>query len=203
MATLDITIKQGKSFAQVLRWASSVKTYKPITVATKAAPCVLTVPTHAILEGWLFEVVSADGMTELNRDDSGKLANGLEWYSAIVVDANTLQLNDVVSNDYGTYIASSGSIAYYAPIDMTSFTARMAIKDAVGDVVALVSLTKANGGIVIDNILKTVTIVMTAAATALFTWESGVYDLEMIAADGVTVTELCRGNVKVIKEVTT
>ncbi len=189
-----LELKQGSSYARVLRWASDTKTYKSISTATKAAPCVLGVPTHGIKEGNLFEVVGAAGMEELNRDENGLLANGERWYSAILTDANTLSLNDVVSTDFGTY-TGSGSIAYYAPYDLTGYTAILEVKDAFSDETALLTLTTANGGIVIDNALGTINIVIEADDIDDFTWSRGVFSLRMI--NGTTITEILTGTITV------
>ena len=86
-------------------------------------------------------------------------------------------------------------------MDLTGYTARLAVKDKIGGTV-LLSLTTENNGIVIDNAKKTITLTVEATATDDFTWTRGVYDLELISPAGV-VTALITGRVSVTKEVTT
>lgn len=86
-------------------------------------------------------------------------------------------------------------------MDLTGYTARLAVKDKIGGTV-LLSLTTENGGIAIDNVAKTITLTIAATATDDFTWTRGVYDLELISPAGV-VTALISGKVTVTKEVTT
>lgn len=96
-----------------------------------------------------------------------------------------------------TYQDSTGTA-----IDLTSFTARMKIKDARTDVAALEELTTENGGITLGGVAGTIALLFSAVDTAAMTWESGVYDLELISGSGI-VTRLLQGVVTVSAEVTT
>lgn len=78
-----------------------IATTKGITGATKANPCVLTVPGHGLTVGGVIQVTSAGGMIELND----------KLFTATVVDENTISLDGVNSTAFGTY-TSGGSIAY-------------------------------------------------------------------------------------------
>jgi len=96
-----------------------------------------------------------------------------------------------------TYQDADGNI-----IDLTSFTARMKIKDSRSDATALEELTTENGGITLGGVAGTIALLFDDAATAAMTWESGVYDLELISGSSI-VTRLLQGVVTVSAEVTT
>ena len=116
------------------------------------------------------------------------------------MNANTIAFNSVNAADYSAYI-SGGYVQFYTPVDLTGTVGRMTIKNKVAGTV-LVTLTSANGGIVIDAAAKTIKVAITATATAGYTWTEGVYDLELVFIDG-TVIQLLKGAVSVKEEVTT
>lgn len=89
-----------------------------------------------------------------------------------------------------------------AAINLTGYTGRMQIRPSVTSSTTIADLTTANGGIVITGATGTVTAKIAATSTAAMTFTTAVYDLELIAADGVTVTRLVQGNVTLSKEVT-
>lgn len=194
----DIVIQQGKTFNQVVRWESTPIVYKPITGITQAAPAQITATGHGVPAGWRVAIVSVRGMLQINAKNTPPRSS--DYHAATIVSANAITLNDVNSSDYSSY-TSGGYVQYNTPVDMTGFTARMTIKDRVGGTV-LETLTDANAKIVLDNTAKTITILLSAVATAAYTWVKGVYDLEMVSAGGV-VTAILSGNVAVTKEVTT
>jgi hypothetical protein len=87
-------------------------------------------------------------------------------------------------------------------IDLTGFTARMHMRDAVDAATPFLTLTTENGGITLGGVAGTVDLLATAAVTSAITATAGVYDLELIAGDGVTVTRLLEGLVTISPEVT-
>jgi hypothetical protein len=129
-------------------------------------------------------------MKEVNTD---------EYIIATGVSATTLSFNDVNSSNYATY-TSGGVVEYNVPNDLTGFSARMQIRGKITDTDPILELTSGGGGIVVDNVLKTITINIAAAATELLTFKSGVYSLEMVNAG--TVTTLAFGNVSLNTEIT-
>ena len=86
------------------------------------------------------------------------------------------------------------------PINLTSYTARMQVRERYDATTTLLSLTTENGGITLGGALGTITLVADATATAAFTPDQYVYDLEMIT--GSTVTRLLQGTFTVTPEVT-
>lgn len=197
-ATQDLTIRKGETFSKILRWESAPLIAKAITGISKAAGAVVTAVGHGAPDGWRVAVVSAVGMTEINAKAYPPRAS--EFHKCTVLTVDTVQLNEVNSADFKAYV-SGGFLVYYTPVDLTSFTARMQVRqtDQSADppLINLVSPTD----IVIDNTAKTITITITATATAALTFASGVYDLELVSGSGV-VTKLLKGSVTVEDEVT-
>lgn len=187
---LNLKIYQGSTFSQVLRWESSVKAYKTISAITKAAPMVVTCESHTIPPGWRVKLSGVLGMKEVNTD---------EYIIATGVSSTSLSFNDVNSSNYAAY-TSGGVVEYNIPNDLTDFSARMQIRGKITDATPILELTSAGGGIVLDNTLKTITINITAAATELLTFKSGVYSLEVVNAG--TVITLAFGNVTLNTEIT-
>jgi len=96
-----------------------------------------------------------------------------------------------------TFTYKSGGNA----VDLSTHTARMQVRTSFDASSTLVNLTSGGGDITLaSNGVITVTI-STSATAALAAPNSGVYDLEIIASDGV-VTRLLQGNVTVTPEVT-
>lgn len=194
----DLIIKQGKTFSRTITYATKELTYKAITAITQAAPVSLTVTGHGIPAGWLAAVTTVKGMTEINAENVPP--KEADYKPVTVVNANTIAFNSVNAADYSAYI-SGGYVQFYTPVDLTGTVGRMTIKNKVAGTV-LVTLTSANGGIVIDAAAKTIKVAITATATAGYTWTEGVYDLELVFIDG-TVIQLLKGAVSVKEEVTT
>lgn len=88
-----------------------------------------------------------------------------------------------------------------AVMDLTGFTARMAIRHRITDATTVVDLTTANARIAITPATGRVDLTIDAATTAAVAVTSGVYDLEMVAPAGV-VTRLLEGKVTFTPEVT-
>lgn len=191
-AKLNLTIYQGSTFSEVFRWESPIKVYKTITNITQAAPAVITSTSHGVPNGWRVKVTNVVGMKEINSTDT--------YRKATVLTTNTIELNDINAVGYTAY-TSGGILEYNSPIDLSGYTARMQIRAKLEDTTTLLELTTANNRIALDNTNKTITLTVSATDTALITWTSGVYSLELVSAGGV-VSTLISGNVTVKKEVT-
>lgn len=191
-AKLNFKINQGSTFFQVLRWEGAEKIYKPITAATKAAPIVITAPMHGLVNSWRVKFTDVGGMKELN--------SSTEYHQCTVLDADTISINAINSFSYTAY-TSGGVIEYNTPVDLTGMTARMQIRLKVTSDAAIHELTTENGGIILDNIAKTITLTIPANITADFAFSQAVYDLEMVSSGNI-VTSFASGSVVLIKEVT-
>jgi hypothetical protein len=87
------------------------------------------------------------------------------------------------------------------PIDITGYVARMQIRSSVKSTEILLELTTENDRIVLGTTEGTITLQLDAITTSNINWTKGVYDLELISADGI-VTRLIQGDITVSKEVT-
>lgn len=87
------------------------------------------------------------------------------------------------------------------PIDLTGCRARMQVRAEIGSPTVLLELTTENGGITLGGAAGTIDLYAGATATAAFTWEGGVFDLEIVHPGG-DVTRLAQGTVSVSPEVT-
>lgn len=88
-----------------------------------------------------------------------------------------------------------------APVDLTGFSARMQVRGEITDTAILIELTTVNGGITLGGAAGTIDLYISDTDTTAMTWESGVYDLELVAPSN-DVTRLVGGTVVVSPEVT-
>lgn len=88
------------------------------------------------------------------------------------------------------------------PVNLIGFTARLHMRDTLEATTPFLTLTTENGGIALGGTAGTVDLLASAAATSAISATSGVYDLELVAGDGVTVTRLLEGLVTISPEVT-
>lgn len=191
-AKINFKIYQGSTFSEVLRWESSLKSYKTITGIAQSAPVVITSAAHGIPPNWRVKVTNVLGMTDINSTENYQIVTQ--------TTANTVTINSINSLNYRAYV-SGGILEFNQPVDLTGFTARMQIRGDIDSTAVIAELTTANGGIVIDNTLKTITLLISAVNTALFTFTTAVYDLELVSS-GAQVTPFCGGIITLVKEVT-
>jgi hypothetical protein len=198
-AKVNLEIPQGRTFSKVLRWGQPRLAYAKIQSATQDAPCVLTTESpHGMPDGWTFTISNARGMSELNSDSSpdGKP----RIYVCTLRDASTIEINDLNAAAFPAY-QGGGIITYNVPVDLTGFTGAAQVRASIDSDQVLLSLTTENGGIILDNTAKTITLQATAVQTAGIDWLDGVWDLELTSPGGV-VSPVAAGVVKVIREVT-
>jgi|SRR6266850_1649274 len=198
MSNFDFTIQQRATFNPVLKYSQPQFVVKPITGITKSGQAVVTAPTHGLAVDWPVWIVNVLGMTQINHQSSDLQVAGRAYFGYFV-DVNTLRLN-VDASRFQPY-ASGGELLYHPPVDLTGFTAKMDIRQAIADATPLISLTTTNGRITLGGVNGTVTLFIAAVDTALLTFTSAVYDLDLVSATGV-VTRLLSGNVLLSKGVT-
>lgn len=195
----DITIIKGSTFSRVLRWEALPFVYTPITAISKAAPAVVTAAGHGLVTGWRAAVLSAGGMRQINAKSTPPTAR--DFHKVTFVSSSQINFNDIDSSEFSTY-TSGGSLVYYTPVSLSGFSARMKIRATASDTTVLASLTSP-ADIVLDNTAHTITVTISASATAAYTFSEGVYDLELVSGDATpVVTKLLSGNVIVLDEVT-
>ena len=200
----DFEILIGSTWGYVIRWGTTPIVRKPITAIdfSMGAPRP-SVAAHGLFDGWGVAVYGVKSPRQINAANNPP--EGSDYHSATVIDAGTIELNDVTPVDengqeWPAY-TSGGFIQYDTPVDLTGYTARMSIKDKIGGSV-LHSLTTENNGIDIDPAAKTITLSIPAADTEDFIWSRGVYDLEMVSPAG-KVTRIISGRIALSREVTT
>jgi hypothetical protein len=115
------------------------------------------------------------------------------------VSAGTITVNAVNAAGYSTY-TSGGVVSWAVPKSLAGVTARMQIRSKITDDIVIKELTTANGGILIDDTAKTITIYMSATDTAALSFSSAVYSLELV--EGSDVTTIVAGSITLEKEVT-
>jgi hypothetical protein len=99
------------------------------------------------------------------------------------------------------YSGSAGRLVYNAPMDLSTWSARMAIRESIDDVMPLVSFTSADGTITLGADGK-VELVLSATDTDALDFSAGVYDLELLDPITAEVTRLASGKVKLSPQVT-
>lgn len=196
--TQDLVIQKGKTFERVVRWETEPFVYSAISSITQSAPAQIGSGGHGVPNGWRVAIVSVQGMTEINARHSPP--RGSDFHKATVLDGNNIELNDMNSSEFTAY-ESGGFIQFYTPVPLAGYTARMHIRSSLTAATTLLELTTTNGRIVLDDLLKTITLTISAVDTAAITWKAGVYDLELVSGSGV-VTQLLSGNIIVTEEVT-
>lgn len=187
---LNLKIYQGSTFRQILRWESATKVYVPVTNITAAAPMVITAAAHNIPQGWRAKLTNVSGMKE---------ANNLDYFIVSDTTTDTVTVNSVNSVGFSAY-TTGGILEYNSPVDLTGVTARMQIRAKTDSTEVLHTLTTENGGIILDNTLKTITLEIDEADTATFSFKSAVYDLEVLKNNDVI--PFLTGTILLTKEVT-
>lgn len=188
---VNLKIIQGSTFSKVFRWAQPTKAYKQISAITKAGSPVITANSHGVPNGWPVKVNNVEGMTQINSD---------EYRKATVLTGNTLELNEVNAAGFDSY-SGGGIVEYSVPVDLTGFTARLQMRQSIGNTTVLKELTTENGGIAIDTTACTITLAIPATETDDLDFQTAVYSLELVSSGGV-VSQIAKGDVSVEQEVT-
>ncbi len=197
MERLPINIIQGKTFERVVRWETEPFIYVPIASIARSAPArIVTDIAHGLQDGWRVAVVSAGGMREINAESNPPKER--DYTRCTVIDPETVDLNKINAAEFSAY-TSGGYLQFYTPMSLAGCTARLVIKDRVGGT-ELVRLTESDG-ITLNDDTKTIKYRFEAEDSADYAWRSGVYELEIENADGVT--GLHCGPVTVTREVAT
>ena len=187
---INFKVYQGSTFREVLRWESSQKAYVPITNITKTAPVTITADNHGIPTGWRAKVLNSTGMKEINSE---------EYRVVTAVNANTVTINSINALSYSTYLGG-GVLEYNQPVDLAGFTARMQLRQKLESTDVIYEMTTENGGITINNLTKTIELLILANTTETFSFNTAVYSLELVS--GSEVVPFIGGNLTLVREVT-
>lgn len=200
-AKIDLTIFQGTTFRHPFYWYSDTEVVVPITAIAQSYPTVITAPTHGLpttstvpvalldVPDWLATVSVADRTLP---DESTAYATR--------IDANTLSVK-VDGTAEEAYTGSAGRLVYNAPMDLSTWSARMDIRESIDDTVPLFSFTSAGGSIALGADGK-VELLLTDTETDALDFSAAVYDLELIDPITTEVTRLASGKVKLSPQVT-
>lgn len=189
---VPLEIKQGATFIKTINWYGGGKITREIDSVTVGCPTRITISAHLLPAGANTPIYIQDvkGARSLNTKNKEVIAT--------YVDADNFDV-DIGTRDE-TYTSGTGCIHYYAIKDLTSWIARMDIRDSIDDTTTLVSLVSP-GDIVINTTTAEIQIIISATVTAAMDFDEGVYDLEL-EDDSGNVTRLMEGPVAFIKEVT-
>lgn len=192
----DIALQQGATYQSSLQWCSPDAMFRGITNVAIGLPTVVTAPNHGLTNPTPVWITNVRGPDKLNTKDY----KDSEPRFASVMDPNTLAI-DFDSGNQPAY-QSGGVLTSYPPLDLTGYTARMQLRSNAGSDVVLLELNTTNGGIAINPSTGTISLLITAAQTQAMDFSNAVYDLQLTAADGVTVTRLVEGSISVEPGVT-
>lgn len=191
MATkLNLSVFQGSTFTEFIRYESDTIVYAPITAIPNTAPLTITSPSHGVVVGWRGKLSNIGGMTELNTTN---------YRTVTAVTTHTMTFGAINPVGYKPY-TSGGIFTYNAPVSLSGMTGRLRVRASVSDTTLLDELTTENGGLDINDTAKTITINITATKTAAYTFRNAVYTLELIS--GSVITPITYGTFAVTSDLT-
>lgn len=192
----NFRVYQGSAFNQIFRWETATKAYANITSISKSAPCIIQVApgSQTPPPSWRIRLNGVLGMKEINNltEDS--------YYLSTNSVGRDVTVNEIDSTDYTAY-TSGGVLSWNYPTDLSIYpSATLQIRKTVASSTVELQLTTANGGIIIDNIDKTIRVKMTSQQTSALDFITAVYSLELTDLDGNSLT-FVTGNLTLVKEV--
>lgn len=206
---LSLEVRRGATNDVPIRVESSEWGYASISAMSQAAPLQVTAAGHAIPDGWRAAIMNATGgMSVLNAANSPPRDSDLR--PVVRVDVNTVEFNAVNAAGLKAY-AGGGQLAFRVPVDLSAYVhARMEVKTEVGgDRLALFATAggvseATDGALEIDAANDALRLRLTPAQAALLVFDSGVFDIELIRANG-DVRPLCTADSEfvVLPETTT
>jgi hypothetical protein len=193
IAKLNLEIRQGGTFVKALHWYGGGKICKLIEDLTPGCPTLIRITGHGLPSTSVTPVFikHVKEATRVNTEVDKPVVATYVDVDSFYVDADTVAQ---------TYAANTRLVTYFAPKDLTDWTARMQIREEIDDVTPIIELLSPAD---IDISLTDARITITIAddVTAAFDFDEAVYDLELEDAAGAT-TPLVEGKVELCKEVT-
>lgn len=193
----NLRVCQGKTYYKEFLWGVAPLIYKQIESIERSAPLRMKVPGHGLIDDWPFYLTHLQGMTELNDNPD----NPINVRFGRAVDADEIEINSIVSLDFGEHVPNTGVVRYASYPDFSGMQARMQIRNRPEGDIYLDLTSDSGGGIVLDNLNKKIVIEVGADITEDFLWKRGVYDLEIEDIAG-RVYGIAYGSVSVFKEIT-
>jgi len=190
---LNITIEQGATYSLGFNWYGAGKLCKLIEDLTPGCPTLITITSHGLPS-------TSPTPVYISHVQGAKRANtGGSPVKATWVDANSFYVDaDTVGQDY---TANTGLVTWYAPTDLTGYSARMHIRENIEDTTTIADLTSVGGDITLSSTDGRIEVTIADDVTAAYDFDEAVYDLEVEDSGGKT-TRLLYGTVTLSKEVT-
>lgn len=179
----DIVIQRGATFRKPFLFQLPELLFRRATEFRRTSPIEIVSVAHGIPDQWPFWLEDVKGDTSLQR------ARPATPLLSKTLDADTVALPS--TDGFGS-MAASGTLVYRPPVDLTGATA--VISFWLPDGTKAVEYTGADG-LAIDP-LGRVTLEITSAQTAAFTWDNATYELDLTFPDA-TVLRYDMGNVMV------
>lgn len=198
---LKLTIRRGASAQIPLRLETPSKVFVPITSMQRTAPIKITAPGHGLLNGWRVGVMNALGMTELNS--SWDRLDPSRMYPVDVLGENLIALPGVNACGFRPYL-SGGQLVYYAPLDLSTFSAaRMDVKANLNGV-NIASFGTAEGTMQLNETDQVLWLLLSPAITGELPVGELLFDIELVKTSG-DVVAVCSAasTLIVLPEVTT
>jgi len=192
----NFRIYQGSIFDQIFRWETATKAYATITNISRSAPCVIQVAVGSDTPppSWRIRVNNVAGMKEINNltDDT--------YYISTNSVLRDVTVNEIDSTNFTPY-TSGGVLSWNYPRDLSLYaSAKLQIRKTTNSSTVELELTSANNEIILDNIDKTIRVIMTSTQTAALNFINAIYNLELTDTNGNNLIFVV-GNLTLTKEV--
>jgi hypothetical protein len=188
----EILIQKGKTYVEDIYWEDrDTLVQKPITSMSIAngAPR-LGCAGHGLVSGWRVFLARFRQPKQINAENNPPRDG--DWHVVSVVDPDTFDLPLLVPVDdsgreWPAY-TGGGFVQYYAPQDLTGYTARMDMVDREGGTVLLSSEAAHDPlnviVLTVDPAKKKTVMEIPPTATAAITFRKALTDLEMVSPTG-------------------
>ena len=192
----NLSICKGATFVLPVRWGVEPMNYIDIQAVSNDVPARISAAGHGLVSGWPVAITNVRGMKEINAPSFPPPAES--FHECTVVDADTIDLHEVNSIDYGTYV-SGGILQYWTMPDLSSYTAVLEVTDPrTGEVIFSFSSVPAVediGTIAIDVSAGSITIEIPATNTKELAFQKAAYVLSTVSVTG-KVNKVIYGNIK-------
>lgn len=192
--TFDLGMAQGSDWAATFNWYGGGKFMAPIEEIDPGYPTRIRVSSHLLPSSSDTPVIisGVKGMEILNSKDTG-----IELCKRIDDDYFEVPISTVAKD----WCLGTGEITYYRPTDIVDFIARCKFRKYWHSRTVISELTTENNGIILDPNDASIQLQRTAAQTALFTFDSCVFDVELESPGGI-VTRVAQGTIHLSREST-
>jgi hypothetical protein len=190
-----LDIDQGGSFTTTFNWYGGGMFMAPSEEVRVGYPTIIKVTGHGLPQVSDTPVILSgiDGAIALNS-----VEHSIE--EAKYIDADHFSMP--VSTVKDVWVTGSGECTYHKPVqDLATYTGKMHIREKWHSPDFIHELTTENGGITLTTEDASILLVITAADTALFTFNQAHYDIDLIDSSGI-VTRFAEGIVTLNKGIT-